>query len=465
MDEPLSLAPSARPHEAARDHRVHIVFGLGFGDEGKGSVVDFLVRSLGALHVVRFNGGPQAGHNVVTVEGAHHGFAQFGAGTFVAGVRTWLAAPMAVDLLALAREDVALRAVGVADAFGRLTVDARCPLVTPWHRAVNRLRERARGDARHGSCGRGVAETLLDAERDSVPVVRAGDLRDGARLRDRLRQVALVKLDLAEQLADRCEDDPGAAQELAAVRDRRLVDQVSHDWRAVATRIAIDDGEGLTRALRGPDRVVFEGAQGLLLDRDRGFWPHVTPSRTGPAAAAALLAEATPAARAWRVGVLRAYATRHGAGPFPTEDATFGATVAPCHNQTNAWQGPVRIGAFDAVLARYAVAATGGVDGVALTSIDRLAGRAAVPWCGAYEEGGARRDTLPCPPVPTQADQASLAAALEHGTPVVEALPGWPAFGPQDPLPPALGAFLERLPAPAALVSCGPTAAEKRWVP
>src|SRR4051794_33587520 len=121
-----------------------IVVDLGFGDAGKGSVVDFLVREHQTHTVVRFNGGAQAAHNVVLPDGRHHTFSEFGSGTFVPGVRTHLSRFMLVDPAALLAEERHLRSLGVSDAFERLSVDGRAIVVTPFQKAANRLREMSR---------------------------------------------------------------------------------------------------------------------------------------------------------------------------------------------------------------------------------------------------------------------------------------------------------------------------------
>src|SRR5215831_1774195 len=144
-----------------------IVVDLGYGDAGKGGIVDWLchraarVAAGGPVHtVVRFNGGAQAAHNVVTPDGRHHTFAQFGSGTFTPGVRTHLSRFMLVDPLALAAEAGHLASAGIPDPLGGLTVDRAALLTTPYHRAANRAREVARvAAARHGSCGMGIGET------------------------------------------------------------------------------------------------------------------------------------------------------------------------------------------------------------------------------------------------------------------------------------------------------------------
>src|SRR5581483_3933927 len=136
--------------------RAIISVGLGFGDEGKGATVDFLARKLGADLVVRYSGGSQAGHNVQLPDGRRHTFSQFGAGTLAAipdHPRTYLGPNVIIDPLALAREARHLADLGVRDPARLVTVHPRCLVASPWHQAANRLRELARGDARHGSCG------------------------------------------------------------------------------------------------------------------------------------------------------------------------------------------------------------------------------------------------------------------------------------------------------------------------
>ena len=119
----------------------YIVIGLGYGDEGKGSTVDFLVRESGAHTVVRFNGGSQAAHNVTSPQGVHHCFSLFGSGTLVPEVETFLSRHVVIDPLAIEAEGAVLQKKGVEQPFERLTMDPGCPVVTPFHRIINRMRE------------------------------------------------------------------------------------------------------------------------------------------------------------------------------------------------------------------------------------------------------------------------------------------------------------------------------------
>ncbi len=449
--------------------RAIVVVGLGLGDEGKGSVVDALARRHAASLVVRFNGGPQAAHHVVSPEGKLHCFSQFGAGTLVPGVRTHLARFVAVDPLALMRENEALQALGVGDALARLSVDPRCVVVTPVHRAMNRIREMARGEGRHGSVGLGVGEALLDAEGTAVPSVRVGDARDPARLGATLRLLWRMKIDLAEQLARRARGAPidhaAIDRELASLRRPEPMEQL-----ALALDHLVHAG-GITLA-RGPamgaDEVtLFEGAQGVLLDRDHGFFPHVTPSRTTFANADALLTEASFPGPITRVGVLRAYATRHGQGPFVTEDAGLTAATPDLHNAAHGFQGAFRVGWFDLVAARYALRVASGVDWLAVTNLDRLAGLSRVNVCTGYDlgDGSAVWRDLPVNELaeaPSHEARGALTTRLMRCRPVYTELAGWRSAS--DPAVEAFLGFLESpeaLGTPVRLVSWGPRSGDK----
>lgn len=406
-----------------------IVVDLGHGDAGKGTVVDHLCATGRAAAVVRFNGGAQAAHNVVTADGRHHTFAQFGSGTFTPGVRTHLSRFMLLDPLALAAEADHLRTLGVTDALDRLTVDRDALLTTPYHRAANHARETARGAARHGSCGMGIGETAAYAlAHDDAP--RAGDCLAPARLR--LRLAAVRDWYLA--------GFPGGPR----VPD---LEDCVRAFTAFAGRVAIVGGGHLHRLLRdGP--VVFEGAQGVLLDEWHGFHPYTTWSTTTFANAETLLAEAGRTAT--RLGVLRAYATRHGPGPFVTEDPALTADLPDPHNGTGRWQGVFRVGHLDAVTLRYALEVTGGVDALALTHLDVAGACPDLRVCRAYDLDGERVERLPTGPPGDLARQAALTRRLAAARPCYAPL--------ADPV-----AVVEDIAAaPVVLRSYGPATTDKR---
>src|SRR6266545_4884696 len=411
-----------------------IVVDLGYGDAGKGTVVDWLCATRAVHTVVRFNGGAQAGHNVVRPDGRQHTFAQFGSGTFHAGVRTHLSRHVVVDPLALVVEADHLAAVGVPDALARLTVDRDALLATPYHRAANRARETARGVDRHGSCGLGVGETMAYALAHPADAPRVGDCAAPRLLCHRL---ALLRTRLS--------DVAGGPDRLPPI------DDVVAAFRGFADQVSIVDGRVVLRSAVRAGPVVFEGAQGVLLDEWHGFHPYTTWSTTTFTNADKLLAEAGMTGEATRLGVLRVVTTRHGPGPLVTEDPTLRLTDP--HNPTNPWQGRFRFGHFDAVAHRYALAVAGGVDGVALTHLDAIDDR--LLMCRAYDW----TDHLEPGPAGDLDRQAALTQRLMTTTPLYAEPPRSRASAGLHTT--WIGAVEEELKAPVVLTSHGPTAEDK----
>jgi adenylosuccinate synthase len=350
-----------------------LVIDLAFGDCGKGAVVDYLTRRHAAHTVVRFNGGPQAGHNVVTPDGRHHTFSQFTSGTFVPGVRTLLSRFMLVEPYAMLNEASHLARVGVPDATSRLMIDRRCVVITPAHQAANRLREIARGDAAHGTCGMGVGETMQDLLEHPELAIHAGDLSNGPRVAAKLRRICEYKAEQLKEVIAAAESSPAAQPALETLLRPIWIDTAVEKYAQVASRASILDESSVGRIFQEQGTLIFEGAQGVLLDEWFGFHPHTTWSTTTFANAQTLLDENSFEGRRTRVGVLRTYFTRHGPGPFITEDPTLRSDLPEPHNADAGWQGQFRVGAFDAVAARYALAVAGGADWLALTHLDRLA--------------------------------------------------------------------------------------------
>lgn len=343
-------------HDGLRvSHTVRVVLGLGFGDEGKGTMVDWLARQHAEPPlVVRYNGGPQAAHHVVHNDRAHC-FAQLGSASFVDGSRTHLASDMAVDLYALHAEIAALATHGPS---AQVTIDPRCVLVTPWHAILGRVREALRGSERHGSTGRGVAEAKLLPER-----VTAGDL--GPHFEAKLRALRRSLLSRAAALVDAARPGDDARELLARGGEDDLLDVSLHAASRPVT---------VTTAVPASLHVILESAQGALLDRDHGFAPHITPSRiTRASALEAIRALALDHGEPEVWGVLRAYHTRHGEGPLPSYDASLTQRLPEPHNRDDTPAGTFRVGWFDGVLARYALSFAGPIDRLAITCLDRVA--------------------------------------------------------------------------------------------
>jgi adenylosuccinate synthase len=301
----------------------------------------------------------------------------------VPGVKTHLSRFMLVDPAALLAEERHLRSLGVRDAFERLSVDRRAIVVTPYQKAANRLREMSRGDGRHGSCGMGIGETMADFVADERAVLRVGEMLDGAVMRGKLRALQAAKRGEVQML--RLPGGTHVEREVRLLLDADSVDEFAELFAAAARRFEIVDSSAET--LAAPGNVVFEGAQGVLLDEWHGFHPHTTWSTTTFANAQTLLAECGYAGEVTRIGVMRAYLTRHGAGPFVTEDADLARRLPEPHNRTNDWQHGFRVGWMDLMMLRYALEVVGGVDELAVTCIDHL--KLLHEWkiCTGYAEG------------------------------------------------------------------------------
>lgn len=431
--------------------RVVSVLGLGFGDCGKGLFTDALARRLDAHTVVRFNGGAQAGHGVRLPDGRRHVFAQFGAGSFLPGLRTLLAQPVIVDPLALAVEARRLSEAGVPDALARLDVDSRCRVLTPFHAALGRLRERARGHRVHGTTGLGIGEAVRDALARPDVALRFGELADPRRSCEKLQALRERCLDEGRELTA-SGASPGADDDLAILSDAALP---LRWWEAAASLagLAREGREILHARLARAGAVVFEGAQGLLLDEHHGFHPHTTWSSCHPRAVEALLDEAG-GAEVRHFGVLRAYLTRHGPGPLPTEDPGLDA-LPESDNRDDGWQGPFRRGHPDGVLLDHASRAAGPLEGLLVSHLDAFKAGAALRWCDGYDwpsgEAPPRRVTRLEAPAPADLDARS---AFTAG--LLAARPSY-APGPLD----TPDALLERMEAaagcPVRFGSWGPT--------
>lgn len=331
--------------------RSYSVVGLGWGDESKGCAVDKLCRELPIDLIVRFNGGSQAAHNCVTPEGVHHTFSQFGSGMLANGtVRTHLSRFMLIDPITMMNEEGELSGK-TFQPWGRTTVDPRCVIITQFHKRLNRLREKARGEARHGSCGMGVGVAReWQLKYGDQEILRAGTLLDWV--------LSLQRLKFFKSLVEE-EFGPESTQGI----DMSDVMREFARWKRLV-RLRSD-----VNVLGESKCMVFEGAQGVLLDETYGQAPHNTWTDTTFNNADTLLDEVGVKDRT-RIGCLRTYHTRHGAGPFPTENHSL--DLPELHNGTGEFQGAFRVGQFDFLKARQAIDIVGGIDYLALSHIDYL---------------------------------------------------------------------------------------------
>lgn len=409
-----------------------IVVGLGFGDEGKGTMVDHLcalgwARGGRAVRaVIRFNGGGQAAHNVVKPDLTHHTFGQFGSGT-LDGVPTFLSRFMIVDPAAFAWERLALLKIGAPT--DRVTVDPDCLVTTPYHKASNIFWERING---HGSCGAGVGETQRIALKYPEMALRVRHLSSFGETSKRLKwlqQWAAAKGDIAAEVAP------------------WTVAMLIDCYRNFLRNVTVASDNALRDLLRsGP--CVFEGAQGVLLDEDFGFHPHTTWSKTTPTNALVLLAEARQENEAVKMGVIRSYTTRHGAGPFPSED--FLRMETEQHNKHEEHQGMFRCGDLDLVATKYAIDACNGIDELAVTHMDALDFSRPNVVVRSYDLDGSWWE----PTLPTSMDEQEALTQKMWKARANPTLVSHLAFTQE---------VSDKLRMPVAVQSYGPTTSDKEW--
>ena len=440
-------------------HRATIITDLTFGDAGKGTITDALVRR-GAGLVVRYNGGAQAAHTVVdAAAGRQHSFHQFGSGTFVDGVETLLSRFVLVNPVALYFESLELEELGVGNALQRMRVDARALVTTPYHVALNRLREMARGDARHGSCGLGIGETTADALASTDPALPLcfGDLADAALLRRKLRDHRELKQRHADCLASQLDILPVAESRqvyelLNQLHSNDEFEAACEVFETIAASVHLAGPNFLPERMSRPGATIFEGAQGVLLDEEWGFHPHTTWSNTTSANALRLVEECGASVSTTVLGLTRAYQTRHGAGPFPTEDASLTRVLAEPDNPANPWQGAFRAGWLDLSLLAYAIRVDERIDGLVMTCLDRLEAVPDRTAAVSYEIDGKPWPLLP-------AGIGRLDESEHSGNQLGRAVPVY-ASAPRDSQEFA-GWTAGRLGLPLLGVSFGRTAAEK----
>jgi adenylosuccinate synthase len=407
-----------------------LIADIGFGDAGKGSMVDYLTRQTGAHTIIRYNGGAQAAHNVITSDGLHHTFAQFGSGSFIPGVNSLLSRFMLIHPPAMLAEERHLRTVGVKDAFSRMMVDREALIISPYQQAANRLKEIQRGSGRHGSCGLGIGETKSDWLTAPADALTAGELTDINETMKKLERTRLRKLEQLREIISELKGVESAAAEIAALTDPHLSEATAELFRYWAGLIRLIDRDDCGEVLTREGTVIFEGAQGVLLDEWWGFYPYNSWSNLTFENADTLLNEAGFDGETQRLGLTRIYSTRHGAGPMVTEDEQWTRSLDEPHNRLNDWQQDFRCGPLDLPALRYALQVIGPLDGLAITHLDRLQNLPTLHICDRYAvEGEMTRYLTPAgdqiTPVADPTDlesQAALTRALFTARPILSEL-------------------------------------------
>jgi len=377
------------------------VVGAQWGDEGKGKIVDWLSER--ADVVVRFQGGHNAGHTLV-IDGKTYRLSLLPSGVVRPGKLSIIGNGVVIDPWALLEEIERLRGQGVQIGPDNLRIADNAPLILPLHGELDRAREKAReesreGTGRIGTTGRGIGPAYED--KVARRAIRVCDLADRPALEAKIQELLLHHNALRRGFG------------IPEVDPRQLLDSLL----SIAPRIlpfAEPVWMRLAELRRAGRRILFEGAQGAMLDVDHGTYPFVTSSNT-LAAQAALGAGVGPDTVGYVLGICKAYTTRVGAGPFPTElHDDIGRLLGERGREFGTVTGrPRRCGWFDAVLVRQAVK-VGGIDGLALTKLDVLDGFERIRVCTAYNLGGQILHHLP----------AGLSAQAKV-EPVYEELEGW----------------------------------------
>ncbi|MCK4592289.1 adenylosuccinate synthetase [Candidatus Parcubacteria bacterium] len=369
------------------------IAGLAFGDEGKGTIAECLTWRYDAEHIVRYNGGPQAAHFVVTPQGIEHCFSQFGSGTF-AGARTFLSGKMLIDPIRMKNEAIALEKKGVNESLKRVVIDPDCFIITPFHGIINQMLEISRGEARHGSCGVGVGQAVKDSKQLGEMALIAKDMLNKETLWRKLDFLWRVKIDLAQQLVAEHPNMPELNKRLEKLIQENYVQRLVSFYCNFVTESGVQIRNDKQSVLESDSNIIFEGAQGVLLDPKYGFTPYITKTKTTFKNVEDLLNGRVPRSEIKKIGVLRAYSTRHGAGPFVTENDWLGRQIPDYHNGANEWQGKFRIGWFDLLTARYGTMINRDIDSIALTNLDRLSRIEEIPICTSYEYTGKNEELL-----------------------------------------------------------------------
>jgi adenylosuccinate synthase len=373
-----------------------VLIGAQWGDEGKGKATDILGEQV--QWVVRYQGGNNAGHTVVLPDGQNFALHLIPSGILTPGVTNVIGNGVVVDPGVLLEELAGLEAKGVDTA--KLLISADAHVIMPYHVAIDKVTERFLGKARIGTTGRGIGPAYQD--KIARVGVRMQDLLDEKLLREKVEAALELKNQILVKIYNR------RALDVDEVADTVLGHAEGFAHRIADTRLA------LNQALEREETVLLEGSQGTLLDVDHGTYPFVTSS--SPTAGGAASGSGIGPTRISRViGILKAYTTRVGSGPFPTEllDAD-GEYLRKAGGEFGVTTGRSRrCGWFDAVIARYAVRVNGITD-LFLTKLDVLSGLENVPLCVGYEVHGKRVDEMPM----TQSDVVAA-------TPVYETMPGW----------------------------------------
>ncbi len=372
-----------------------VIIGAQWGDEGKGKATDLLAEHID--YVVKFNGGNNAGHTVV-IGNEKYALHLLPSGILTPGVTPVISNGVVIDLAVLFQEIDALNARGIDTS--RLRVSANAHVITSYHVTIDKTAERFLGKRAIGTTGRGIGPTYAD--KINRVGVRIQDLFDESILRQKVEAALVQKNNVLTKVYNR-----------AAIKTETVVAELLSFVERLRPMVA-DTALELHQALEAGKTVLFEGGQATMLDVDHGTYPFVTSSNA-TAGGAATGSGVGPGQLKTIIGIVKAYTTRVGSGPFPTElFDQWGELLRATGNEFGTTTGrPRRCGWYDAPIARYSARINGLTDFV-LTKLDVLTGIESIPVCVAYDVDGVRHEEVPV----SQSD-------FHHAKPIYQDFPGW----------------------------------------
>lgn len=382
----------------------YVLCGMQYGDEGKGSFVDYLAHKVKPEGIIKYNGGSQASHTVICPSGTKHRFAQLGSGMFYGGCDTYITENMIINPDNLLREIEAFsRETGesVENILSRVHIHEKCYVVTEYHKLLNRMRELASGDERRGSVGTGVSEVarmVKESDWLNTYAFTIGDIyyslpKVVSTLSSLMNYCRDFYNNNREKIWNNCEEEE--TKENLEIMIGRLIE--TNSFLNIAFEqykkglIEVPYNNSLEKclynshdSLRKCETAIWEGSQGFLIDKEYGIKPNTTLLDTTNKFA---LDIAYKNDKVVKIGIARAFTTRHGPGVFPTEDSKLSDKISDKNQDHTVWNGKPRYGWFDAVMLRYAQRVNQ-VDKLYLSSLDLLNGEENVYICNEYEYNG-----------------------------------------------------------------------------
>ena len=332
-----------------------IFLGLKFGDEGKGQTVYNYCRETGIKYVVRYNGGPQCAHNVITKEGLQHTFSSFGSGSLIPETKTIISEYTMIDPVAFLNENSVLSEKIKTDAAKNVYVSNMSPIITPYHVAVNRIKEKS---LNHGSVGKGIGELAFDMEESifSANVLYVSELMEYKNNKDKfINRMRVIQQNQLAKVNEYITD------EIKLTSDYRLLTEDNYEYYIDIYNMFLErvgrilDFDEFDQTIKNND-LIFEGAQGVALDEQYGFHPHTTWANTTQGNALNILEIAEFDGEINTIGITRAHSTRHGNGPFVSRNGMLDDYKWEIKGELNSYgpyQKEFKIGPLDGVLLRY----------------------------------------------------------------------------------------------------------------